>query len=435
MRLFPAVAANLALLLAALGFGSALLRLISQRFSQVDRIASTLLGGLGLLGTVLFCVGQVRFTRPIIILVLAFGILLGLKPLANAASECRTALTTLTLPILPVMIIVTVLIVTAIGGLAEPIGDMNNDAVAYHYLGPKVWLREAVIRPVPDESHTSFPILVETQYAALMSLGGQRAPGFFAVVGLIALLLMAASLATRSGLDSSSAWWATALIVTMPAVYRGAYGGFIDVLCAGFVLGAARFALDAEQPRDYLLFGVFSGIAIGTKYTSLIAWVLLLFCSFLTSIFVHHRSSTMVLKYLALSCGIAVAIGCPLYIRNWIFLGCPIYPPPPFLYNFFPVKYLSAEAIRQFYAFVRLRGGGLGHGLGAYLLLPFNLTYHAANFHGAGGIGLAPLALGPIGLIAARREYFPKALGVFALLLTTAWFLTQQESRFLIHAM
>ena len=75
----------------------------------------------------------------------------------------------------------------------------------------------------------------------------------------------------------------------------------------------------------------------------------------------------------------------------------------------------------------------MGRGIGSFLLLPFNLTYHTSNFHGAGGIGLAPLALGPIGLLAFRKNAVVRMLGIFALLLVAMWFVTQQESRFLIH--
>jgi len=69
----------------------------------------------------------------------------------------------------------------------------------------------------------------------------------------------------------------------------------------------------------------------------------------------------------------------------------------------------------------------------AFFLLPFNLTYHTSNFHGAGGIGLAPLAFAPIGFIAYRNKPIVKMLSALGLLLLFAWFVTQQESRFLIH--
>jgi hypothetical protein len=96
-------------------------------------------------------------------------------------------------------------------------------------------------------------------------------------------------------------------------------------------------------------------------------------------------------------------------------------------------KYLSTEVIAEFYAYIGHRGGGLGRGIAAFLLLPFNLTYHTSNFHGAGGIGLVPVAFGPIGFIAYRKNPIIKALSVLGLLLLLVWFVTQQESRFLIH--
>ena len=58
MRVFPAIFANVVLFASALGFGGLLRRLFPQSFSPIDRLAFTLLGGLGLLGTVLFCVGS-----------------------------------------------------------------------------------------------------------------------------------------------------------------------------------------------------------------------------------------------------------------------------------------------------------------------------------------------------------------------------------------
>ena len=126
---------------------------------------------------------------------------------------------------------------------------MNNDSVAYHYLGPTVWLRHGVIRAVPDEVLTYFPVVVETQYAALMTVGGQRAPQFFSAISFTLLLLMAAVVAIQMGLSHSEVWWAMAVIAAMPAVYRGVYGGMVDALFAAFLLAAARVAFDAERPR------------------------------------------------------------------------------------------------------------------------------------------------------------------------------------------
>src|SRR5208282_994535 len=114
--------------------------------------------------------------------VLLFGVLLSTGLVASVVRAARAAFAMRSAPLLPLAVIASVLAVTVVGGFAKPTFDMNSDAIAYHYYGPKVWLRDALIRPVPDEALTAFPAEVETLFAALMSLGGERAPQLFSVV-------------------------------------------------------------------------------------------------------------------------------------------------------------------------------------------------------------------------------------------------------------
>jgi 4-amino-4-deoxy-L-arabinose transferase-like glycosyltransferase len=246
-------------------------------------------------------------------------------------------------------------------------------------------------------------------------------------------LFAVAALSVRAGLDAGDAWWAAAFVAAMPAIYAGAHSGFVDVLYASFVLAAARIGLDAVRPKHFLAFGLFCGFAIATKYTGLLALPALLLTVGISAATSVGRQRRALIPSLGTAAAASLLVGAPAYVRNWLLLGCPIYPPPPLLASIFQVKYLSPEAVREFHSYIYQRGAGLGHGLSAFLLLPFRLTYHTANFHGAGGIGLYALALGPFGLIASRRNPFARALALLALLLTLEWFVTQQESRFLIH--
>jgi hypothetical protein len=418
---------------AAFGAGQLLQPLLPENFSTLDRLACTWLLGFGVLSAVLFLVGQIAFTRTIICLVLAAGVLAGLRAIFNLARRIADLWRTHRIPWIPAAVIAAVLVLTAVAGIADIAGGLGHDGVAYHLLAPKVWLRDGIIRPLPDSSHTAFPASGEVIFGALQLLGGPHAPGFAAAWIFAVFLLVVASIAGRAGVKPIDTWWPAAFVASMPAVYSGAHSGFVDVLYAAFVLAAARVAIDADRRRDFLAFGIFCGLAAATKYTGLLAIPALL----ITAILSRERERTGTRRALAsniaLAVGVAAIVAAPVYLRNWILLGCPIYPPPPGLSEFFHVKYLSDEAVRHFHEYIRQRGAGLGRGPAAFLLLPYNLTYHTSNFHGAGGIGLYALALGPIGLIANWKHAFVRALTILGILLTIEWFVTQQESRFLIH--
>jgi Dolichyl-phosphate-mannose-protein mannosyltransferase len=434
--LLPAIA-NLILLLGAFGIGGLVRPLIPQNFSKIDRLAVIPLAGFGLQGLFLFLVGIVRFSLPVVLLILLPATALGVRCLLQEVRGTAFSSRLSGAPIIPASVIAFVLLVTILGGFAEPVGDITenrSDAVAYHYLGPKVWLREGVIRPVLDECLTSFPATVEVQFAALIMIGGQSAPELFAVIPLVLILLLAVATARRLGLDPASAWWAAAFISAMPAAYRGLYGGMIDVVYAAFVILAARIALDSELPRHYVLVGLFCGFAMGTKYTGLIAVALLAACLFLFASNSSGRFSWRNGKHLAIVCVVAAIVSSPWYIRNWLVLGSPIYPPTPLLAGIFHVNYFPPEAVQKIKKAVLKEGFGMGKDPLSLLLLPFHITFHSANFeNGAGGIGLVPLAFIPFCFPALRWDRFSKVLGLFAILTTLAWFYTEQESRFLIH--
>lgn len=434
MASLSAIGANLFLLVAAWGYGCSLERWLPQSFSFLDRLAFSLLGGLGLTGTLLFVVGQLWFSKAAILLTLLPGVILGLKALPSVIKGISAKPILDRKSALPAAIVLIVLSTAAIGGLAEPVGDIRMDAIAYHFLGPKVWVQEKLIRPVPDESLTAFPAIVETQYAALMAVGGQRAPTFFATIAFGSLILLLFSLASRSGLNPSYVLWVGAIVLTMPVVYRGGYGGFVDVTYSSFVLAAARLAFDARSPVHYAVCGAFCGFAMGTKYTGVIATGLVLISAFVPTTRLQALGADRRSKNMGILCGAALLFASPWYLRNWIVLGCPIYPPPPFLLRFFTVRYFPADALHQLAARIWREGQGMGRNLTDLALLPFHLTYHPANFiNGAGGIGLTPLALAPFGLVRCWRDAFLRFLAIFASLQTLVWFVSAQEARYLIH--
>src|SRR5690242_18405931 len=128
--------ANILLLLAAFGLGSWPSRYLPASATEADRLSVALLGGLGMLGTVLFCVGQVRFSFEIIAVILSSAAMIGVYFLTKHLNRWDSKLLELVPPILPAAIIALLLLVTVVGGFAAPSGDVKMDAIAYHLLGP-----------------------------------------------------------------------------------------------------------------------------------------------------------------------------------------------------------------------------------------------------------------------------------------------------------
>jgi hypothetical protein len=419
------VAANVLVAIAAFGFGSWIPRFLPESFSRFTRLAGAMIGGFGLLGLTIFLIGHVSLTRWTIGAILASGVVLAF------ASKLRPWLLRVPFSTVPAAIVCGMLLWTAVAGLAEPVGDWGKDGVAYHLVGPKVWLRNGVIRPIADNMNTSYPNTPEMVFTALRAFGGDRGPGFSACWTIGLLLAIAASLGRRCGLDICATWWAAALAVTMAAVYGGGFAGFVDVIYATFILAAVRVGLDATDNRHFAVFGLFCGLAMATKYPALLAFPVLVFSA------LWKRSEAAGLRPALRKALTAAAVACiiasPIYVKNWLMLGTPLYPPPAAVAKFIDVKYFPADAIHSFYQYNINRGKGHGRGPLHFLTLPFNLTYHTADFSGAGGIGLTPLAFGPLGLLTLWHNRFARRLAFIALLLTALWFITMQESRYLIH--
>jgi hypothetical protein len=434
MRLLAPILANLLLISAAFGLGSLLKPLFPAKFSRLDRVTPISVGGVGILGTLLFLVGLIHFSTVIVLVVLCPAAVVGLFSARNelAGFDVRASLENASA--IPIAITVLILAVTFVGGLAQPVGDIKMDAIAYHFLGPTVWVRDASIHVLPDECLASFPAVIETDYAALTALGGTRGPTLFGFFSLGLLLPVCYGFAVRLGLKRTEAWWVVGLVSTMPVAYRGAYGGFIDAVFAAFLLLALRVALDATEWQGFALAGLFAGLAMGTKYTGLPAFMLIMVAAVALALARDGEISARLFWGFLLFPVVGIVLASPWYLRNWIVLGSPIYPPPPVLLRWFHIKYMSADAINALARIIHGEGLGMGHNLSNLLLLPFNFTFHPANFlNGAGGVGVALLALAPFGILAKWRDPFVGALGLFSAMEVLGWFVTEQDARFLIH--
>jgi hypothetical protein len=115
------------LAVSAFGAGFWISDLLPPSFSLIERLAFTLLGGLGILSLALFLIGQLAFTRATILGTVTVFVFLAIRPIRRLLraqpSDWKMQVGTI-----PAAVIALVLLITAVAGLAEITGDSRENA-------------------------------------------------------------------------------------------------------------------------------------------------------------------------------------------------------------------------------------------------------------------------------------------------------------------
>jgi hypothetical protein len=196
------------------------------------------------------------------------------------------------------------------------------DALVYHLRIPQQILTAHSLSLPGDSLFREIPHTAEMLFTAAMALTGR--PETAAVLGWGTALL------TLMGMTGTARRWGlrhsllpAALLLSGDTLARSMGWGYVDWVTALFGF-AALCALSRRESgaRWILLAGVFSGLALGTKYTAgLLLPVLVLAVASL-------RNPRRFLKEAAFLLAGALAAFSPWMIRGWAFWGNPL---PPFL--------------------------------------------------------------------------------------------------------
>ncbi|MBI5029615.1 MAG: glycosyltransferase family 39 protein [Chloroflexi bacterium] len=210
-----------------------------------------------------------------------------------------------------------VLIVTFLFGLTPPLGW---DGLQYHLVGPKLALQAGRILPPPDNPSLSFPGLVEMLFLAAMGLKSDSAAQLMHW-GYLPLLLGAVMALAQRHFSSRVGWLALALLVTVPSLMSVSTLAYNDVALAFYTLTALMLAWRANSSKqlgDFALAGIFAGLAMGEKYTAVFVPLVLL-------VLIFRLDGRAIVAMIVFGVSAAV-VASPWLIRNWIFVGNPVYP-------------------------------------------------------------------------------------------------------------
>ena len=213
------------------------------------------------------------------------------------------------------------LLCTLLVALAPPV---QFDSLTYHLVQPNAYLSDGRVSYLPWIVMSGMPQNTEMLYTWAIALGGNSAATTLAwFFGVLTLVGLAGYLYQR--LDGPSAWAGIACLLAGYTTAMVMGWGYVDWLVMLMGLGVL-VTLDGwrQSGQSWLLVlaGVFTGLAIGTKYTS---GVLALTASAALLWHVWKRRALLIPAFLRYGLA-ALLVALPWFLKNWLTTGNPVYP-------------------------------------------------------------------------------------------------------------
>jgi len=421
--------------LIAYGLGARLLRWMRVECDEgAERIAFASALGLGALAYAVFALGLAGMLRlPAFIALLLIASALGWRDVFRLLESLRRFHRPRSLVSLVLGAALAVSLLLGLVGMRTPPALQEWDSLSYHLAVPKRYFQQARIFFIPYDHHSNFPFTMEMLYTLGLSLSSDYlAKGFHLLTGVLCVVAMIGFARRflpelpRAGLVAG------VLFASVPLVVWEAGTAYIDLGLTLFTL-LAVYGVTAwwyeHRSRWLVISGIMAGLAAGVKMTGLGTLLILGLIVAFGGLGKQRLGPAMCsLGAFAIP---ALLVAAPWYIKTLLWTGNPVYP---FFYGIFGGINWSqeqAEAYRE-----AQQQFGCGHGLLAFMLLPFNLTFTPGKFFDVplprSHIGPAFLAFVP--LLALRRP-LARGLGIllaFAAGSTVVWFVLSQQSRYFI---
>lgn len=341
-------------LLAAVGFGAALLHLILREDSihPILWLVTSAGLGLGAMSLGLLGLGLSGLLNGLSgwIIVLA-GLALAVYRIVRSDTPANrermaasfrqpAAIEWLLLLAIPFVVPMVVGAMAPAGLLWTPDEPHGYDVIEYHLQVPREWYEAGRIAPLHHNVFSFFPFNVEMHYLLAMHLrGGPWAGMYLAQLmhgAFVLLTLLAVYGFARSKTNTTISLLATLSAATVPALSQlGAIaydeGGFLlfGALSIGWAVRATF--TEAHRFRHYILAGVMAGFACGTKLTAVPEVLLavgLMLCAFAAaSLFQSNRKIARQIFGGAVLFGfIGLLTFSPWLIRNIVWAQNPVFP-------------------------------------------------------------------------------------------------------------
>jgi hypothetical protein len=308
---------------------------------------------------------------------------------------------------------------------------IGKDALIYHLAVPKLFQKHHGFYFIEGNIFANYPLSSEMLYAMALALRGDvLAKGIHFVIGLCILLGMW-QFARQHVSESRFVPLALLIFCSIPSVFVTSHMAYNDLTVTLYAFLSVYAFLNWFSRKEnawLILCGVFSGLAMSTKYTG----IFLPFLGCLGTLWAsrhHGRATQQALRSLLVYLACALVVGSPFYVKNWIMTGNPFYP---FLYGIFGGRGWDSDQAQLYELFVQSLG--MGRGLLDYLLLPWNVSVNArmASPQFDGILGPVFILTLPFALGMRKISFGAKISMAYGLFTFMFWASSAQQIRYLI---
>jgi len=200
------------------------------------------------------------------------------------------------------------------------------DATTSHLKVPFLYLQEGAVFRL-DDIHSNGPLNTAMLFIPAMGIGGDTAPAllhlaFLALGGLVLFEVARQHVSTTGALLAAAAYF---LMPIGAMLGSEAVVDFPVVVYVALAFVALLRWWEEERPGWLVLSAVNLGLAMGTKYVGLYA-LAMFFAAAAVKVLAGKGRRLTLSYHAAMLLVLAVAVGCPWYVRNRVLTGNPFYP-------------------------------------------------------------------------------------------------------------
>lgn len=233
------------------------------------------------------------------------------------------------------LIALALLIVSVSVIIMSLVPPVSRDELVHHLAVPKLYLKHGGIYEIPYMDFSYFPMNLDLLYMIPLYFGNDIVPKIIHFTfAIMTAWLIYGYLKKRAG--SIYGLSGALLFLSIPVIVKLSITAYVDLGVIFFsfasLLLVIRWLNEGFRKRYLLYAGIMCGMALGTKYSAIVAFALIsLFIPFLYSRYAEDKKRLMprsLLHFMIFSLA-AMVVFSPWMIRNCYWKGNPIYP----LYN------------------------------------------------------------------------------------------------------